>query len=258
MFSLDLINQINSKCYFYTTDDVNKEVDTKINNGNFIKHMLSDSDVIFNDEALKQHCSVVDEEFVRVLYQVLEIVSYRTHLNASLSKDKSFFGDISIYKDLLSMIDHFYNFESSGDLERCFMNFNINGLFYDCKDFDFLKKKIDSNPNVSIKDIISDSFMMMFLVRNLDAADIEGSFIMDIGYRAKVVNYVKSQFDYPIQVHFWDVKDFEFNYWFVKNYNLFEKDGIGSKLRVMYNAGMIRSEKEFIESIESLNFSSSF
>lgn len=250
MFSNELINQINFKCDFYEGCVENDQ--------RLFNYVLDDSKEIFNDYLIKKNITNIDESFKRILLKVLEVISFRTNLKGQLSLNKSMFDAVDILRDSLDVLHHFYNLQTSNELDECFNAVGLSGMFSDCKDSDYIKNCLKVNSSKSVHKLLPDIFMMMFLVDNLDYFDFENSYIIDNGYRAKVFTYTKDEWHYPIEVHFWDIADFEFNYWYVKNQHLMEKDSMGARLRVMYNSMMIRSEQDFRDVIENLNFSSSF
>lgn len=242
MFSKCLIEKINKKC----SKDLNSNVDVE----EFFNYIMSDSQKIFNDKLIKKSIINFDERFKRILIKILNVISYKSNLNISF--DLEFFDRESVLEDLQKLLNHFNNLDLHGEFENCFNAMGIYGYFSECKDLDYLNRNLLSNKNKSISEVINDSFEMMFLVNSLDDVDLDCELVNN-GYRAKILTFTKDSFHYPIKVHFWEVSDFEFNYWATKNTNLMSSGFHMDRLRVMFNSHLIDTEANLQEVISGLN-----
>lgn len=75
---------------------------------------------------------------------------------------------------------------------------------------------------------------------------------MDDGYRAIHLYYQRDNLAYPIEVQLWCGKDYYFNLRSHQYVYKYKSPEIGQKLYQEYNAGMIKTEQEFLMRLQEL------
>lgn len=82
--------------------------------------------------------------------------------------------------------------------------------------------------------------------------DLRNGKRVDDGYRAIHLYYQRDNLAYPIEVQLWYGKDYYFNLWSHQYVYKYKSPDIGQKLYQEYNAGMIKTEQEFLMRLQEL------
>ena len=187
--------------------------------------------------------------------ELLDSLSFKSHLGISLKKDLHYFDKSSLISELIEMTEWL---DKQTILEEIALDYRIKSMDSILSKYD--RYYPDHQTRKTFNDILGfrafcDNYENIFDIEcdNFRIADMSSGKAIDDGYRGVHVYYQKSSEYYPIEIQFNTLYDRQLNNW-LHDY-LYKKsypDEIGKSMRYCYESGKIRNEKEFREVLNNV------
>lgn len=214
---------------------------------------LKDSN-LFSNPSSQVTSTTFDFEDFHGLLKVLDTVSYESELGKNLKSTLRKFDKAELIRDIENCMMYYYSL----DLSKINHKFRVKSLN------SILLKYDRYYPSKEVKSCFNDILGFRVLVTSLDfvikyfallenprlrIVDMRIGKSKDDGYRAVHLYYQKSNYHYPIEVQFWDEKDYEFHNWLHKYSYKYTDGSKGVLLRNLFENGLIINESDFIHSL---------
>lgn len=197
-------------------------------------------------------------DIVGVSKDILDKYSYESGLDCSLSKNMSKVDELIVLEDAYRNIEWLWG-----------KGVDLPNIEYRIKSKHSVKTKILKNKSESkkIKGVLNDilgfrsvcSSYSDILNSNKDGfrvVDMSKGKKNDDGYRGVHVYYQKSSRHYPIEIQFSTLFDRQFNDWMhIYSYKYLDNN-VGRELRKQYEDGKIKTERDFLEVLNYVLYSS--
>ena len=196
----------------------------------------------------------MNDAILTIDWNLLGSISYRTELGKSLKNTLRKFDKDDLFDELNAMIA-FFTEKATDDVIR---HENRIKSLQSCK-----LKYQKFFPNKQVEKAFNDILGLRIVLDNysvfdrlklpefVKVADMRDGKSEDDGYRGIHVYYQKDHFHYPIEVQFVTAEDRQFNEWLhIYVYKYITDSSVGSKLRRMYEDGLIKNESQFREEIQ--------
>lgn len=187
--------------------------------------------------------------------EILEQLSYESHLGISIKKNLHYFNKDLLIRELTDMTEWY---DEQTILEDVAVDYRI-------KSIESILSKYDRYyPDAQMRKVFNDILGFRAFCDSYDSvlelnrekfkiADMSEGKANDDGYRGVHVYFQKNSKCYPIEIQFNTLYDRQLNNW-LHDY-LYKKaypNEVGRNLRSMYEAGKIRNEKEFEEALKDV------
>lgn len=192
--------------------------------------------------------------------EILEKLSFESTLERNLKNNLHKFSKDTLFNEIISVIRFYENNEILDDI----------AADYRIKSLDSCLRKYDKYyPNMTVEKvfndilgfrIITDDYEPIFgdeLPEHIRIVDIRNGKAVDDGYRGIHLYYQKSHKYYPIEIQINSYYDRQLNNWLHKYlYKYDYGNEVGKELRISYESGQIRNEREFEEALKRVLFNS--
>lgn len=196
-----------------------------------------------------------DIESFKNLIEFLDNISYESKLGKNLKNTLRKFDKEELIKELNNSRMHYrivmLNVEYKDYRIKSLSSISLKYNRY------YPSKEVKScfNDILGFRVLVSDLKDLLLILkdkvfRNVRVVDLSNGKIVDDGYRAVHIYYQKSNYHYPIEVQFWNEKDYAFHNWLHKYSYKYLDGSEGVLLRNLFEVGLITDENSFIDSLE--------
>lgn len=193
-------------------------------------------------------------EVLTIDWNLLEELSYQTHLEKSLKNTLRKFNKEELFDEINEIISFLLEKEDTIIWENRIKSIHSCNLKYQ-KYFPSTPVEKTFNDILGIRIIVDKytSIETLNLPKCVKYVDLSNGKSIDDGYRAIHLYYQPDHFHYPIEIQLMTHADKVFNEWLHTYIYKYTKDtSIGANLRLKYECGEIQNEEDFRKEMQKL------